>query len=144
MIVSTIEEVTDDLVGQWSQGGRQRVTMDAIHQERLFLLQHMVPLGQANECRFMRTSSGGNWVLETYNPVPGVMDNLPASRGYSGGFGSDLMLKDLGLALEAAIARRAPVPLGSLAESLYAALSRAGHGGLDFSSIISLLKGVRA
>ncbi|HQX07888.1 MAG TPA: 3-hydroxyisobutyrate dehydrogenase, partial [Zoogloea sp.] len=92
----------------------------------------------------MRTSSGGNWVLEKYNPVPGVMDNVPASRGYSGGFGSDLMLKDLGLALEAAIARRAPVPLGSLAESLYAAHSRAGHGGLDFSSIISLLKGVRA
>lgn len=92
----------------------------------------------------MRTSSGGNWVLENYNPVPGVMDNVPASRGYSGGFGSDLMLKDLGLALEAAIARRAPVPLGSLAESLYAAHSRAGHGGLDFSSIIRLLKGVRA
>ncbi|WP_068635076.1 3-hydroxyisobutyrate dehydrogenase [Thauera butanivorans] len=88
----------------------------------------------------MKVSSGGNWVLEKYNPVPGVMDNVPAARGYSGGFGTDLMLKDLGLALEAAIASRSPVPLGGLAESLYAAHSRAGNGGLDFSSIIGLLQ----
>ncbi|MCV2216043.1 3-hydroxyisobutyrate dehydrogenase [Thauera sp. Sel9] len=89
----------------------------------------------------MKVSSGGNWVLEKYNPVPGVMEAAPASRGYSGGFGTDLMLKDLGLALEAAIAQRTPVPLGSLAESLYATHSRAGNGGLDFSSIIKLLQG---
>lgn len=88
----------------------------------------------------MKVSSGGNWVLEKYNPVPGVMETTPAARGYSGGFGTDLMLKDLGLALEAAIASRSPVPLGGLAESLYAAHSRAGNGGLDFSSIISMLE----
>ncbi|THF65439.1 3-hydroxyisobutyrate dehydrogenase [Pseudothauera nasutitermitis] len=89
----------------------------------------------------MKKSSGANWVLEKYNPVPGVMDNVPAARGYSGGFGTDLMLKDLGLALEAAIAKRAPVPLGGLAESLYAAHSAAGNGGLDFSSVITALEG---
>ena len=88
----------------------------------------------------MKVSSGGNWVLEKYNPVPGVMEGVPASRGYSGGFSTDLMLKDLGLALEAAIATRAPVPLGGLAESLYAAHSAAGKGGLDFSSVIGLLE----
>src|SRR5690606_30825982 len=32
----------------------------------------------------MRQSSGGNWSLEKYNPWPGVMDNVPAARGYSG------------------------------------------------------------
>lgn len=87
----------------------------------------------------MKKSSGGNWVLEKYNPVPGVMEGVPAARGYSGGFGTDLMLKDLGLALEAAISRKAPTPLGGLAESLYAAHSAAGSGGLDFSSIIGLM-----
>ncbi|THF58640.1 3-hydroxyisobutyrate dehydrogenase [Pseudothauera rhizosphaerae] len=88
----------------------------------------------------MQKSSGANWVLEKYNPVPGVMEGVPASRGYSGGFGTDLMLKDLGLAAEAAIASRTPVLLGGLAGSLYAAHSRAGQGGLDFSSIIGLLR----
>ncbi|HEY6611987.1 MAG TPA: 3-hydroxyisobutyrate dehydrogenase, partial [Pseudomonas sp.] len=50
----------------------------------------------------INTSSGRCWSSDTYNPFPGVMDNVPAARGYSGGFGSDLMLKDLGLASEAA------------------------------------------
>ena len=84
----------------------------------------------------MRRSSGGNWALEIYNPLPGVMEAAPASRGYSGGFGTDLMLKDLGLAQENATAVRASTPLGSLARNLYAAHSLAGHGGLDFSSVI--------
>jgi 3-hydroxyisobutyrate dehydrogenase len=44
----------------------------------------------------MRRSSGGNWALEKYNPMPGVMETSPASKNYAGGFGTDLMLKDLG------------------------------------------------
>lgn len=89
----------------------------------------------------MRRSSGGNWALEKYNPMPGVMEAAPASRGYTGGFGTDLMLKDLGLALEAALGANAAVPLGGLARQLYAAHSKAGHGGEDFSSILKLLTG---
>lgn len=87
----------------------------------------------------MRRSSGGNWALEKYNPYPGVMPNAPASNGYAGGFATDLMLKDLGLALDDAVATGTPTPLGALARSLYAAHSRAGHGRLDFSSILGLL-----
>lgn len=88
----------------------------------------------------MRRSSGGNWALEKYNPLPGVMENAPASKKYMGGFGTDLMLKDLGLAQENATAVRAATPLGGLARSLYAAHSLAGGGALDFSSVIRLLQ----
>ena len=88
----------------------------------------------------MRRSSGGNWALEKYNPVPGVMEAAPASKNYAGGFGTDLMLKDLGLAQENATAVRAATPLGGLARSLYAAHSLAGHGALDFSSVLKLLQ----
>ena len=88
----------------------------------------------------MRRSSGGNWALEKYNPLPGVMEAAPASKGYAGGFGTDLMLKDLGLAQENAAAVRASTPLGGLARSLYAAHSLAGHGGLDFSSVIRMVQ----
>lgn len=81
-------------------------------------------------------SSGRNWALEVYNPWPGVMDNVPASRGYQGGFGTDLMLKDLGLANEAAREIDLPLALGALAEQCYRHFSATGHGGLDFSAII--------
>ncbi|GKS95697.1 3-hydroxyisobutyrate dehydrogenase [Acidovorax sp. SUPP2825] len=88
----------------------------------------------------MRRSSGGNWALEKYNPYPGVMETAPASKGYAGGFGTDLMLKDLGLAQENAMAVKAATPLGGLARSLYAAHSLAGQGALDFSSIIQAVQ----
>ena len=88
----------------------------------------------------MRRSSGGNWALEKYNPLPGVMETAPASKGYAGGFGTDLMLKDLGLAQENAAAVRASTPLGGMARNLYAAHSLAGHGALDFSSVLKMLQ----
>jgi len=88
----------------------------------------------------INTSSGRCWSSDTYNPFPGVLDNVPAARGYSGGFGSDLMLKDLGLASEAARQVRQPVILGALAQQLYQTFSAQGHGGLDFSAIINLYR----
>lgn len=88
----------------------------------------------------MVKSSGRNWSLELYNPYPSVMDNVPASREYTGGFGVDLMLKDLGLATETALNAHASIPLGEMARNLYALHSKAGAGGLDFSSIIQMLQ----
>jgi 3-hydroxyisobutyrate dehydrogenase len=92
----------------------------------------------------MKQSSGGNWALNVYNPYPGVMEGVPASRGYEGGFLVDLMLKDLGLALDAAAKLGQSAPLGSLARSLYTLHKQQGSspeqdaGRLDFSSIQKL------
>ncbi len=83
----------------------------------------------------MRKSSGGNWALEVYNPYPGVMDGAPASKEYEGGFLVDLMIKDLGLAMEAALSKNASTPMGSLARNLYIAHGNKGFGRKDFSSI---------
>lgn len=88
----------------------------------------------------INTSSGRCWSSEINNPFPGVLENAPASRGYSGGFGTDLMLKDLGLATEAAKHVRQPVLLGAAAQQLYQSFSLQGHGGLDFSAIIKLYR----
>ncbi|MFC4274208.1 3-hydroxyisobutyrate dehydrogenase [Achromobacter aloeverae] len=88
-------------------------------------------------------SSGRNWATELYNPWPGVMPQAPASKEYAGGFGTDLMLKDLGLAAEAALSTRSATPLGELARNLYALHSGAGHGKLDFSSIVKLYQAKR-
>ncbi len=86
----------------------------------------------------MRQSSGGNWALNVYNPVPGVMENAPASKGYAGGFMTDLMVKDLGLAMDLSQQLNAPVPMGSQARALYSMHKAKGHGRLDFSSVLTL------
>ena len=90
----------------------------------------------------INTSSGRCWSSDTYNPFPGVMENVPAARDYQGGFGSDLMLKDLGLATESAKLAKQPVVLGAAAQQLYQTFSSLGYGHLDFSSIIKLYGGV--
>jgi 3-hydroxyisobutyrate dehydrogenase len=88
----------------------------------------------------INTSSGRCWSSDSYNPFPGVLETAPAARGYSGGFGTDLMLKDLGLASEAAKQVGQPVILGALAQQLYQSFSAQGNGGLDFSAIINLYR----
>jgi len=86
----------------------------------------------------VNTSSGRCWSSENYNPYPGVMENVPAARGFSGGFGADLMLKDLGLAVDAGRQSHQPVVLGAVAQQLYQMLSARGDGPKDFSAIIKL------
>lgn len=88
----------------------------------------------------MKKSSGGNWALSTYNPYPGVMQDVPAANDYEGGFLVDLMLKDLGLAMESALDTGVSTPMGSLARNLYAAHASNGFGRKDFSSIQKFYK----
>ncbi|HVZ45651.1 MAG TPA: 3-hydroxyisobutyrate dehydrogenase [Ramlibacter sp.] len=85
------------------------------------------------------TSSGQCWALTSYAPEPGLVPASPANRGYEGGFASELMLKDLRLAEEAAVASRSTALLGAAAASVYAMHCAAGRGRLDFSSIIQML-----
>jgi len=84
----------------------------------------------------VNTSSGRCWSSDSYNPYPGVLENVPASRDYAGGFGADLMLKDLTLVTDAAKSAQQPVLLGALAQQIYQKHSADGHGGKDFSSVI--------
>lgn len=90
----------------------------------------------------MLKSSGNNWSLEKYNPVPGVMENVPSSKGYQGGFMTNLMIKDLGLAMETAKHSESAVPMGSLAQSLFYMFKHGGEGRgtEDFSAILKLFK----
>ena len=89
----------------------------------------------------MKVSSGGNWALNVYNPYPGVMEGVPSSNGYQGGFLVDLMRKDLSLAMATAQGTDSAIPMGALAYNLYQAHRQANQaGGLDFSSIQWMFK----
>ena len=88
----------------------------------------------------MKASSGNNWSLQVYNPWPEVMEGSPANNGYQPGFMVDLMVKDLGLAMEVAKGGGVENALGKLALSLYEAHQAEGHGAMDFSSILNRVR----
>ena len=89
----------------------------------------------------MNTSTARCWSSDTYNPCPGVMEGVPSSNGYKGGFGSALMQKDLGLALDAARANGVPSPMGATSFQLYSMMMAHGAGGKDFSALFEFLFG---
>lgn len=84
-------------------------------------------------------SSGNCWTLQTRAPVPGVVPNSPASNDFAPGFMTDLMHKDLGLALAAAEALKVPLALTALAREFYTMTSAQGYGRKDFSAVAKLL-----
>lgn len=87
----------------------------------------------------MLQSSGCNWTLQKYNPCPDVMDNVPSSNQYQGGFMVKLMNKDLSLAMEAAQQVGASTPMAAAAQALYRMHQLKGNADRDFSSIFELL-----
>ncbi|GIQ76664.1 3-hydroxyisobutyrate dehydrogenase [Bradyrhizobium sp. RD5-C2] len=101
-------------------------------------------LGLSHQALFdvASTSSGQCWSLTTYCPVPGPVPTSPANNDYKPGFASNLMVKDLTLAQDAANAAGAVTPLGKHAQELYKTFDASGHGGVDFSGIIQHVRGL--
>lgn len=85
----------------------------------------------------MLQSSGRNWTLEVYNPYPQVMENVPSSHHYKGGFMSKLMQKDLNLALQTAKEIQVETPMGQRATQLYDEHVKE-NDNKDFSSIMAM------
>ncbi len=100
-------------------------------------------LGLSHQALFdvASTSSGQCWSISTYCPVPGPVPTAPANNDYKPGFAAALMLKDLRLSQEAALATGASTPLGAEAAQLFALFEKQGNGGRDFSAIIEMLRG---
>jgi 3-hydroxyisobutyrate dehydrogenase len=100
-------------------------------------------LGLSHQALFdvASTSSGSCWALANHCPVPGPVPTSAANQGYKPGFATALMLKDLRLAQQAALASGAATPLGAEAAQLYGLFDAAGHAGDDYSAIVNFLRG---
>ncbi|XAR59358.1 3-hydroxyisobutyrate dehydrogenase [Bertholletia excelsa] len=85
--------------------------------------------------KIFNSSSARCWSSDTYNPVAGVMDGVPSSRNYDGGFASKLMAKDLNLATASAKEVGNKCPLTSQAEQIYMKICNEGHEVKDFSCV---------
>lgn len=90
--------------------------------------------------KVINSASGRCWSSEVYNPCPGVMEGVPASNGYQGGFGTALMAKDLGLSQQVANSSGAVTPLGAQALQLYRLMCQSGYASKDFSSVFKFLE----
>lgn len=88
----------------------------------------------------INSSTGRCWSSEVYNPVPGLVPTAPCNNDYAGGFSTDLITKDLGLASAVATASNSPIPLGSMAHQMYRTLKAQGLGNKDFSVVYEFLK----
>jgi 3-hydroxyisobutyrate dehydrogenase len=106
-----------------------------------FVLAERLGLAPEKLFEISSQSSGQCWSLTSYCPVPGPVANAPSNRDYRPGFTAAMMLKDLRLAQEAAIADGATTPLGAEAAALYGLFVAAGNGQVDFSGIIRMIRG---
>src|SRR5439155_11163385 len=64
-------------------------------------------------------SSGNTWLMEHMHPVPGLVARAASTNGYAPGFMTDLMCKDVGLAVDAARALRIPIFVAPAAQQVY-------------------------
>jgi 3-hydroxyisobutyrate dehydrogenase len=84
-------------------------------------------------------ATGDCVAVRTRLPVPGVVPESPASNGWQPGFMTDLMAKDLDLALAYAAGRGVTVPTTAAARQLLTTASAAGYGREDFSAVAKVV-----
>lgn len=85
-------------------------------------------------------SSGNTWVMQQAHPVPGLVPRAASSRDYAPGFMTDLMAKDLGLAVNAARELRVPVVVATAAQQILRLASSHGLGRKDFTAVYTFIK----
>lgn len=84
--------------------------------------------------KIISVSTGASWQLSNQFP-------LRAFNGsFQPGFMTDLLHKDLGLALDLAAENQAAVPLAALTRQLYEMARAAGHGRDDYTSLLKVLE----
>ncbi|KAF1778979.1 3-hydroxyisobutyrate dehydrogenase, NAD-binding domain [Phytophthora cactorum] len=80
-------------------------------------------------------------ILAENHPYPGIIPDIPASKGYEGGFAVQFMRKDLGLASSCAMSAEVSAPLTNSVLQLFNMMVNQGNGHKDFAYILPFLKG---
>jgi 3-hydroxyisobutyrate dehydrogenase-like beta-hydroxyacid dehydrogenase len=85
-------------------------------------------------------ATGDCVAVRTRLPAEGVVADSPASNGWAPGFMTDLMAKDLDLAIAYAAAQRSPLFTSGPVRQLLGAASQAGYGREDFSAMAKIVR----
>jgi 3-hydroxyisobutyrate dehydrogenase len=84
-------------------------------------------------------ATGDCTAVRTRLPVAGVVADSPASHNWEPGFMTDLMAKDLDLALAYAATARVPLATTATARQMLTAAQGAGYGREDFSAVAKVV-----
>jgi len=87
-------------------------------------------------------STGDCTAVRTRLPAEGVVPDSPASNGWAPGFMTDLMAKDLDLAIGYAAKARTPLFTSGVVRQMLGAASEAGYGREDFSALAKVVRGL--
>ncbi len=87
-------------------------------------------------------ATGDCVAVRTRLPVAGVVPESPASNGWKPGFMTDLMAKDLDLALAYGAREGVPLTTTATARQALTAASTAGYGREDFSAVAKVVLGL--
>src|SRR5258707_10907284 len=85
-------------------------------------------------------STGDCVAVRTRLPSPRVVPDSPASNGWAPGFMTDLMAKDLDLAITYAGKASTPLFTSGVARQVLGAASAAGYGREDFSALAKVVR----
>ena len=85
--------------------------------------------------KILAVSTARNWCIDTYNPRPGLLPNVPSANNYAGGFAVGLIRKDMILAKAAAEGANARTDMLDKSLAYYTTLEEGGKGGLDFGYV---------
>jgi 3-hydroxyisobutyrate dehydrogenase len=85
-------------------------------------------------------ATGDCVAVRTRLPAEGVVPDSPASNGWAPGFMTDLMAKDLDLAIAYASSQGTPLFTSGLVRQMLGATSQAGYGREDFSALAKIVR----
>jgi 3-hydroxyisobutyrate dehydrogenase len=85
-------------------------------------------------------ATGDCVAVRTRLPAEGVVADSPASNGWKPGFMTDLMAKDLDLAIAYAARARTPLFTSGIVRQVLGAASEAGYGREDFSALAKVVR----
>ena len=117
------------------------LAINMIGQCESFAMAEKLGLDTAKLFEISSKSSGQSWAMTTYCPIPGLVETAASNRDFKPGFSATMMLKDLGLAQDAAEASHASTPLGREAHKLFLDYVEQGNGDVDFSGIVRMIRG---
>ncbi len=89
-------------------------------------------------------ATGDCVAVRTRLPAEGVVPDSPASNGWAPGFMTDLMVKDLDLAIEHAAGAGVPLFTSGIVRQILGATSAAGFGREDFSAMAKVMRALAA
>jgi 3-hydroxyisobutyrate dehydrogenase len=133
-------------MGGPGSGQATKLTNNVLAATHMAVLAEAVALARAEGLdltkvyEIVSNGTGDSRVLRNRYPVPGVLADAPASRGWAPLFPVDLIAKDVGLALATAAENGITLPVVEVALERYREAQAADLGELDYSAVARLFE----